>query len=77
MQLAELGIEVLQVALANKAEPAVQQCDSFVDRGVGSELQVDVPEHLPGESIQRFGFDSPQPAALAKRVQPSARAAVA
>ncbi|MNH45447.1 hypothetical protein D3C79_1078960 [compost metagenome] len=54
----------------------MQQCDSLIFTCIGTELQVDVPEHLPGESIQRFGFAPLQPTALAKCAQPSARAAV-
>ncbi|MNC63518.1 hypothetical protein D3C75_1136430 [compost metagenome] len=36
-----------------------------------------MPQQLPGEGIQRLGLEALQPATLAKRIQPGARAAIA
>jgi hypothetical protein len=76
LQQAELVVQLFAVGLADEPEPAVQQGAGFVRASVGTELQVKVPQQLPGERIQPFGRETLQPATLAQRAQPGTWAAV-
>ncbi len=77
LQQLEFGTQLLRGGLADEAEPAMQQGIGFLRAGILAQLQINVPQQLPGEGIQCLGLEALQPAALAKRIQPGARAAIA
>ena len=77
LQQLEFGTQLLRGCLADEAEPALQQGIGFLWAGVLAQLQINVPQQLPGEGIQRLGLEALQPATLAKRIQPGAWAAIA